>query len=59
MRKDQPEIVVIGELACFFVAWVLCLGAALNEYRGRDKTGPANEIAATSNFSTVYDDLLE
>ena len=59
MRKDQPEIVAIGELACFFAAWVLCLSVALNEYRGRDTTGPANEIAATGNFSTVYDDLLE
>jgi len=55
MRKDKQEILAIGELAIFALAWVLAIVAALNG--DRTHSSPGNDIAATGSYSSMIDVL--
>ena len=59
MGKDKQEILAMGELAAFVLAWVLSIAAA---YHGDPSQSPAgNDLAASgSHFSdSNLSDLLE
>ncbi len=59
MGKDKQEILVMGELAAFLLAWVLGLVAALNGDSSHSPTG--NDLAASGSYmsDSNLSDLLE
>ena len=49
LLKDRQEILVVGELVLFLVAWVLGIAAAVDDYRVRTNAKAGNSVAASSN----------
>jgi hypothetical protein len=51
MKRSRREILVIGELAVFGVAWMLAIVAALNDYQGRMNSAARDNVAAGGAIS--------
>ncbi|MCH2113984.1 MAG: hypothetical protein MK171_03595 [Pirellulales bacterium] len=54
MLKDRQDIVAVGELAAFALAWMLCIYATLGDHRARTTTG--NAVAESSSHSDQSQD---
>jgi len=57
MKIGRQEVNTLGELAVFLVAWMVAIFATMDDYHGRvdPKAGP--DIAATSSFSNLNNEL--
>ena len=51
MRQERRDILALGELAAFALAWLLAIVAALNDYQGRTNSAAQDNVAAGSSFS--------
>jgi len=55
MLKDRQEILAVGELAVFLLAWTLCVFVAFSDHSNRTNPKAKNALAESSSPSPGLD----